>query len=552
MGVPEDIRKVPRPPNTVVVENKCDGPKRYGVRARVGVKYVPGGNPQPINGGIIGHIFEGRFVPVKDEPATSGPDSRSYGAAAFAKRESGDFMDDLLGVMDIDYAMRAYTAALLKTIKPGIKAKRMTTEYNRTFVGHWFPGIDVSRNAMTDLYRRIGMDGTVRAAFATARLRRVAAGHHLIIDGMLKEDNSSVNDLSGYTFKSREKGIRNISVIFAYDLEDKEIICSEVFPGNEIDASAYSAFIRDNDIRSGILVTDKGFPPSKISKELDERPDLHFITPLKRNDTRIRSNDMLQFTGLLPGYDSGILYKKVELKGGRFLYSFRDPGKAAIEEASYLRRIGGGFDNGRFSEKKEQFGTITFLSDVDLRPEDAYAIYSERWVIEMVFRFYKNDLDLAATNVHDDFTVIGEEFVNLIAAGITCRMLKSARESGLLGEMSFGDILDDLSGVWRRTDCDAAVPGRDSKGWVHPFEYALDEMVALNLAEGDVKTETVKGILDRSERRKNPDKPPRKRGRPRKSRCCIVRYLEKSLILLNDYYVCLNGLKTAAVRRHDA
>ena len=54
-------------------------------------------------------------------------------------------------------------------------------------------------------------------------------------------------------------------------------------------------------------------------------------------------------------------------------------------------------------------------------------------------------------------------------------MLKSARESGLLGEMSFGDILDDLSGVWRRTDCDAAVPGRDSKGWVHPFEYTLDE-----------------------------------------------------------------------------
>ncbi|AGI47102.1 Transposase DDE domain protein [Thermoplasmatales archaeon BRNA1] len=516
MGVPEEIRKVPRPPNTVVVENKCEGPKHYGVRARVGVKYVPGGNPQPINGGIIGYIFEGRFVPVRDEPAVNGPDSRSYGAAAFARRESGDLMEDLLGTMDIDYAMRAYVSALLKVIKPGIKAKRMSMEYNRTFVGHWYPGVNVGKNAMTELYRNIGMDGTIRAAFTAARLERVMPGHHLIIDGMLKEDNSSVNDLSGFSFKGRVKGIRNISVIFAYDLEKKEIVCSEVFPGNEIDAAAYSAFICDNDVRSGILVTDKGFPPSKISKELDERPNLHFITPLKRNDTRIKTNKMMEFTGLLPGYDSGILFKKTRLKGGRFLYSFRDPEKAAIEEAAYLRRLNGEFDNDKFSEK-EQFGTITFLSDEDLKPEDAYAIYSERWLIEMVFRFYKNDIDLATTDVQDDYTVIGEEFVNLIATTITCRMLKCARDSGLLGEMSFGDILDDLSGVWRKTDCDDENPGRDSKGWVHPFEYALDEMVVLHLAKGRVKTETIKGLLDRSDRRKNPDKPPRKRGKPKKS-----------------------------------
>ena len=31
MGVPEEIRKVPRPPNTVVVENKCEGPKHYAL-----------------------------------------------------------------------------------------------------------------------------------------------------------------------------------------------------------------------------------------------------------------------------------------------------------------------------------------------------------------------------------------------------------------------------------------------------------------------------------------------------------------------------------------
>ena len=51
--------------------------------------------------------------------------------------------------------------------------------------------------------------------------------------------------------------------------------------GNSIDASSYAAFIRDNDIRKGIIVSDKGFP-RQDQTELAERPDLHFLTPVKK------------------------------------------------------------------------------------------------------------------------------------------------------------------------------------------------------------------------------------------------------------------------------
>lgn len=61
-----------------------------------------------------------------------------------------------------------------------------------------------------------------------------------------------------------------------------EPVCAEVFPGNSIDASSYAAFIRDNDIRRGIIVSDKGFPPRQIRKELEERPDLHFLNSIKK------------------------------------------------------------------------------------------------------------------------------------------------------------------------------------------------------------------------------------------------------------------------------
>lgn len=123
-----------------------------------------------------------------------------------------------------------------------------------------------------------------------------------------------------------------------HNIEQMEPVCAEVFPGNSIDASSYSAFIRDNDIRKGIIVADKRFPPSKIKEELAERPELHFLTPIKRNDLRIPDNDMLSFEGVLEGIEGHVVYKKKQIKGGRFLYSYRDARKAAIEEADYLTK----------------------------------------------------------------------------------------------------------------------------------------------------------------------------------------------------------------------
>ena len=61
MAIPEEIRRVARPKNTVVVLSGTKGAKRYAVRERAGFKYGPRGNPQPINVRIIGHIVDGRY-----------------------------------------------------------------------------------------------------------------------------------------------------------------------------------------------------------------------------------------------------------------------------------------------------------------------------------------------------------------------------------------------------------------------------------------------------------------------------------------------------------
>ena len=70
MAVPAEIRAVPRPVNTIVDDSGTNSPKRYAVRQRASSKYIPGGNPQPKNGKVIGHIIDYKYVPLTDNTAS--------------------------------------------------------------------------------------------------------------------------------------------------------------------------------------------------------------------------------------------------------------------------------------------------------------------------------------------------------------------------------------------------------------------------------------------------------------------------------------------------
>lgn len=502
MAVPADIRAVPRPVNTIVDDSGNNGPKRYAVRQRSSIKYVAGGNPQPRNGKVIGHIIDHKYVPVIDKKYNTHttPDILSYGASALVKSVTDDIRDDLLAVYDPSDVYTIMSIATLRVIKPGIAANRMSTHYNRCFVCKDYPGAAMSKNSIGKLFQRIGMDGNRRKLFYQKRLQATAENHHIAIDGTLKQDNSKVNDLSAFSYKARVRGCREVSVLYAYDIERMEPVCAEVFPGNCIDASSYPAFIRDNDIRRGIIVADKGFPPSKIMTELQERPELHFLTPIKRNDVRISDNSMLDFEAVLEGVDAHVVYCKKQIKGGRYLYAFKDAKKAANEEAAYLStaRKKNTFSPGKYAKKKNLFGVIVLESDQDLDPKTAYTCYEDRWLLELVFNRYKSDECLDQTNVQGDFSVIGSEFINFISTIATCRIIRKAERTGLLKQMSYGDLMDDLSSAWRKTDA-PELPETDDGYWVHTLKSVFEELEVLGLSKPVPKPE------------------PKRRGCPRKT-----------------------------------
>lgn len=519
MSVPAEIRAVPRPVNTIVDDSGHDGPKRYAVRQRASTKYVAGGNPQPRNGKVIGHIIDFKFVPLNNtpQPASDSPDMLSYGSSALVRSVTEDIRDDLLAVYDPLDAFAIMAVATLRVIKPSITANRMSTHYHRCFVCKDYPGIAVSKNSVGSLYQRIGMDGAKRRLFYHRRIKATAADHHIAIDGTLKQDTSVVNDLSAFSYKARVRGCSEVSVLYAYDIERMEPICAEVFPGNSIDASSYPAFIRDNDIRKGIIVADKGFPPSKIKEELAERPDLHFLTPIKRNDVRIANNDMLSFDGVLTGVDAHVVYKKVKLKGGRYLYAFKDTRKASSEEAAYLANAKrkNTFSSENYAKKQNLFGVLVLESDQDLDPVTAYKCYDDRWLLELVFKRYKSDECLDHTGVQGDFSVIGSEFINFISTVATCRILRKAGQAGLLEKVSYGDLMEDLSSAWRKVDA-PPIPATDDGYWVHTLKTVFEELEALGLSIPVPKPEPKKRGRKPKPKDQVENKPKRPRGRPRK------------------------------------
>lgn len=106
-----------------------------------------------------------------------------------------------------------------------------------------------------------------------------------------------------------------------------------------LDATAYGEFISENGIIRGIIVGDKGFPESAAHEQFEANPDLHYLNPVKRNSKLAGRHDMYDFTAILPGYE-GITFRKERCSGiDKWLYSFRDSGKASKEERDWLRRV---------------------------------------------------------------------------------------------------------------------------------------------------------------------------------------------------------------------
>lgn len=445
MPIPQDILSVKRPKNTIVIAYGKDK-DLYAVRQRIGCKNI-NGRHVPVNGPTVGHIVGGKYVSIEADTApsvsASGIDLKEWAGVVHCDNVFRDILSDLKRFYSSSDALKIYCIAVLRVCNPGIKDCELKEAYDNSFLSELYPGVGLSRNIVSKFHEDLGKVCSRIVAFMQDRSARVGLDHHLLIDGTLKSNESKVNTLSDFSRKAKLKGSRDISVLYAFDLEEMEPVCSKCFPGNMLDVTSYESFIAENGITKGLIVADKGFPSSAAEKQFSKNPDLHYLNPIKRNSKLIHTHHMLEFTQLLPGYE-GVTFRKEKCIGKvKWLYSFRDSAKAANEERDYLLRskADGTYDLEELKNKQKSFGTIVLESDLDIKPETVYKAYAERWEIEIVMRYYKSACGFDETRVHDDYSVIGSEFCDFLSTLLTFRLLKSFDRAGLLESMNYGKVL---------------------------------------------------------------------------------------------------------------
>lgn len=447
MPVPEEIRAVERPKNTIVeMKVNSRGDVRYIVRERNGSVYSDG-RSRPKNGAIVGFIIDGEYV-ERPVPGPLEPEEirmTSWTVERLILDTTKDVIEDLRKVYGEEDAETLYCVAILRVRSPDLRNSRIKRDYDESILSSIFPNLPMSKNSICTFLQELGAAGLRVRSLMRCRIQRIPPDALVAVDTTLLTDNSSINNVSAASRKTRVRGNRDIGLMYAFDISSGEPVCFAVYPGNLPDSKGYHDFIEENDIRNVLLMGDKAFT-IKATSEVKGR-GLHFLCPIRKKSKAIEKFDLHGYNGALKTYP-GVTYCVVhDVEKGLYYYSFRDAERAADDELAYLqsrKKSGKGLTEEDLRINREGFGTIIYQSDLDMTPKMAYDTYRQRWLLEMMFNLYKNIEGFDDTRVQSDSSVNGEHLVNFVSTIIASRLMNLFLEKGLLEKMTFGEVMDAL------------------------------------------------------------------------------------------------------------
>lgn len=442
MVVPKEILAVKRPSSTVVKQRG----DRYVVIKRTSRR--KGNRVVPVDLGTVGEIINGTFVEQQiRSDSKKRVDIKDYGEVTLCDKFGKDLIQQLAHVWPIEDAKRAYVIALLRAAYGDVKNRDLQMHYLTSYASEYYPGVHLSEHAVSAFLMELGLGYSRICEFMRNRVKDFMGGN-IVVDGMLKDYNSKCGSLSEFSRKGSKKGSKDISILYAFDPKSKEPIAARAYAGNILDQTAVKSFVNDFEIKDGMMIVDKGFWNESFLDEVDKSDGLSYLIPLKQNSAFIKNYGMDNPTEHLVGYKDGtILYKKVKMKNGKFLYSFRDPKMAYEQEVGYVEKAEkkDAFSAENYAQKKSTFGLIVFKSKADLDPLDVYLAYAQRWEIETMFYLFKNIIDRDTVNVHNDYRTYATEFINFLSVIITSRVKREIVKKEIDKNYSYKQVFKYLS-----------------------------------------------------------------------------------------------------------
>lgn len=130
------------------------------------------------------------------------------------------------GEYDHSDSPQIYCVVILRVCRPGIPDSRLKEAYEESFLSETYPSVALSKNTICSFREKLGKNLSRIHSFMRKKAVEVGQGHHLIVDDTLKSDESGVNTLSDFSRKARTKRSCDISVIYTFNLEKKEPVCS--------------------------------------------------------------------------------------------------------------------------------------------------------------------------------------------------------------------------------------------------------------------------------------------------------------------------------------
>lgn len=363
-----------------------------------------------------------------------------YGNARALWHLAGEIMPSLEKWFPFDY-LELLAMGIIRLIQP-TPLRLMKSRWEKLYLSREYKA-SLSPNTLSDKLRRVGSDWASQKGFYEQLLKDSRA---LVFDLSCIFSYSENLRLAEKGYNTRRLYLKQVNFALFFSLDKKVPVMLKPIPGSVRDIKSLKSALREHDLRSCIIVLDRGLASYSLADLLEEK-EMRFILPLKRNFEIIDYGLPLKESFVYRG--RGINWGRKRVKG-KTLYLFEDVKLRAEEETTFIEMVSEGKrERGELEEERRKFGKIAVLTNIgEGDGEEVYLLFKEREEVETAFDAMKNEMENDKTYLQDDDAVRGYFFTAFISLYLYHRLLQILREHGLNGKTSVNELLFELSKVY--------------------------------------------------------------------------------------------------------
>jgi len=405
--------------------------------------------PRKISGAYLGRITEDGLVPPKKKLVSNevadGIVDKQYGASTYLESLGTDIKENLKKHFP-DIWQYIWVIALLRTEDPQ-PFKRLEQAYTHSWLSEKYPGMNLSKQAVSTLLRFLGDMRGQSLDFMREYMKNV---EHLIFDGTRITTFSEEMQLAQIGYNSQHSFDPQVNLVYAFSSGETTFpVYFRPVSGSVCDVTAFQSCCEELGADTSVIIADKGFGSAKNFQYLEEH-GLNYIVPLRRSCKELDTEAIRH--GYANGFEDFFLYnsrpiwyfsRKDEETGVQYI-TYIDDTLRAKEETDYINRMDKdleGYSRDGFMEKRLKFGSILLRTNLDKDAKAVYETYKKRMQIEQSFDVLKTLLEQDHSYMQSDIAFAAWAFLNHISLMLCYRLYEQLQKSDILKKYSVKDVL---------------------------------------------------------------------------------------------------------------